>query len=912
MRFLVLFLLSSNLFIAQESFTVTYDKAPLLEVLNEIESKRDVHFYYKEVWLNDITITGVFSNVTLEVLLTEVLEETPINFYLLNKKEIILIQNNVIYDSLAPNFFKKEGSKETSKQNESSPIFYQEKPVSNSTISSVRIGKKNKNDSNAIKTITGRVINNKNGVSIINASIKVKDQDVGVATNKEGFYTLKLPAGIYILEISSLGFEMIKKRVVIYNDGTLNFKMNESYESLDEVVLNTNATKNVQETITGVSRIEVEEIKNIPLVLGERDIFKVATTLPGITKAGEGAAGFNVRGGKEDQNLVLLDDGVIYNPSHFFGLFSAINPFTTQSVNIYKGSIPAQYGGRLSSVFDLETKKANNEKIIGEAAIGPVTSNVHLEIPIIKGKSGLIVGGRGTYSKWILRSLDDPNLRRSEASFYDAILKYNHTINNKNDISATGYFSSDIYSITSDSLYGYNNSLISLKWNHEFNDKNKGELTLANSQYDFEIDFDANSNNDFLLSYKISETDLKMNMKYLMSEKLKFDYGLSSKLYAIEPSSLLPKNSDSSIEAINVPRERGLELSAFISNDFKLTDKLSLYTGFRLSSFSFLGEIDQNVYQNNVPKSEATVLETISYDKNEIVKTYVGPEFRGSARYLLTENASLKASFNSTYQYIHTLSNNTTAAPTDTWKLSDLNVKPQNANQYAIGFYKNSEENVYEFSTEAYYKTTKNLLDFKVGAELLVNESIETEILQGEGLSYGIELLLKKKIGRLNGWIGYTYSKSRIKLDSDFNEERINNGEFFPTNFDKPHDVSLVSNYKFTKRFSLSTNFVYQTGRPVTYPVSKFNFNNIEFVTYSDRNKFRIPDYYRLDLSFNVEGNHKIKKLAHSFWNLSIYNVLGRNNPYSVFFVNDNGEIKAYQSSIFSVPIPTITYNFKF
>ena len=325
-----------------------------------------------------------------------------------------------------------------------------------------------------------------------------------------------------------------------------------------------------------------------------------------------------------------------------------------------------------------------------------------------------------------------------------------------------------------------------------------------------------------------------------------------------------------------------------------------------------MGATTQREYLSGVPKNESTLVNTTQYGDNEVYKAYGGPELRISARYLLSSTASLKLGYNNTYQYIHTLSNNTTLSPTDTWKLSDLNIKPQRSSQFSAGIFKNSEDTMYEVSLEGYFKTLDNMLDYKVGAELLLNTAIETEVLQGKGKTYGVEFLVRKAKGKLNGWLGYSYSKSLIQLDSKFNEERVNNGKYFPSNFDKPHDLSLVANYKLTKRYSLSANFLYQTGRPVTYPVGKYIFNGTEYVAYSNRNQFRIPDYYRLDIGVNIEGNHKVKKLAHSFWNVSIYNVLGRNNPYSVFFVTENKEIKAYKSTIFSVPVPTITYNIKF
>ncbi|MBT8272463.1 MAG: TonB-dependent receptor plug domain-containing protein, partial [Bacteroidia bacterium] len=653
-------------------------------------------------------------------------------------------------------------------------------------------------------------------------------------------------------------------------------------------------------------------IKNIPLVLGERDILKVATTLPGISTAGEGSNGYNVRGGKTDQNLIILDNAAIYNPSHFFGIFSAINPFTTGKVDIYKGNIPAEYGGRLSSVFDITTKDADTNAFKGEASIGPVTSNLIVEIPVVEGESGLMLGGRSTYSGWILRALDEESLRNSEASFFDVIGKYNHKINDNNTIKATGYYSKDKFSITSDSIYGYSNRLVSVGWDHKFNDDLRSSVTLTNSEYQFDIAYDGDFNTDFDLNYKNNETELKLKFDQILNDDIALTYGLASKLYAIHPGNFDPLNSDSDLVPIAIRKERGLESAAFVSGSFEVNDELAFDAGLRYSLFGFLGEGVQRIYEPGMPKSEATLIETLEFGNNEFIETFDGIEARLSARYYLTEDFSVKASYNNTYQYIHTLSTNTTVSPTDTWKLSDRNIRPQRAEQYVLGFYKNFDDHNYEVSVEAYYKNYDDILDYKVGAQLLLNETLETEVLQGIGRSHGIEFLVKKNKGRFNGWIGYTYSKTELKLDSEFAEERVNNGDYFPANYDKPHDFNAVINYKMTQRFSFSANFAYQTGRPITYPIGTYMFNNAEYTLYSDRNKFRIPDYFRLDIGFNYEGNHRIKKIGQSFWNLSIYNVLGRNNPYSVYFVTEDGQVKAYQNSIFSIPVPTLTFNFKF
>lgn len=892
--------------------SISYENSSRQEVISQLEQTSKISFYYNEEWLGDDLVSGVYENASLSEILGDLFEQTTVNFFFLDYRIIVLTQNVVIKDTLHESFYRDSLGSSNQETTEALPFYLAEKESGTSAIETVRIGKQQQAGTQEKFTLSGIVRNSRTGEPIQNLAIIEKKNGKGVSTDIDGRYQIALSAGPNLLQTKALGIESMEKRVIMYNDGQLDFNLEESIEQLDEVIVESNSLKNVETVVTGVVELNVAEIKTIPLVLGERDILKTAITLPGITNAGEGAAGYNVRGGGTDQNLILLDDAVIYNPSHFFGIFSALNPFTTGGVTIYKGSIPAEYGGRLSSVFDINTKDPNTDKFSGEASLGPVTSNLTLEIPIVKEKSGILLGGRSTYSNWILNSLDEESLKNSKASFFDIVAKYSNRLNENNTISATGYYSRDAFSITSDSVYSYSNRLFSLKWNRKLNDKNSMNTMLANSQYGFNIDFEGNSDKNFNLGYRINETELKLKFLKLFRNNHKINYGLSSKLYIVNPGEVEPRGSASIVAPLEIQQEKGWESALFISDNIKLNDKLSVDLGLRYSFYTALGKSSQKIYEEGVPKNEGTLTEIKEFDNNEIIKTYDGLEVRASTRYFLSPSLSVKAGYNNTFQYIHTISSNTTVSPTDTWKLSDINIAPQRANQVSLGFFKNFGDNAYELSLESYYKKSNNILDYKVGAQLLLNESIETEVLQGEGKAYGVELLLKKTEGRLNGWLGYTYSRTFTKLDSDFIEEQINNGDYFPSNFDKPHDISLVTNYKFTKRFSFSANFVYQTGRPVTFPVGSYFLDGAEYALYSDRNKFRIPDFYRLDFSFNIEGNHKIKKFAHSFWNISVYNVLGRNNPYSVFFVTEDGSLKALQSSIFAIPVPTITYNFKF
>lgn len=907
--FLIILFTISQTIVAQgkTKITIQFKENTIKEVLLKIEEKTNFYFYFNETWFDNTTITKSYVDVEIETLLKTVFKDKLLNYYILDKK-IIITKNNFVRENLPDKFFDIESNK-----NETilSPILTKEF-VNVKDAKLIRIGKEDGNLSNSNKIISGYISKSETNTRLEGVKVFIKDTNIKTKTNKKGFYKLHVSKGIYTIETEKFGLQNNYKRVIIYGNGTLNFKVQEKAVTLDEVSISSAKNDNIKKAAIGVTKINIKEIKIVPAIFGERDILKIATTMPGIKTAGEASMGFNVRGGKSDQNLIKLDNAVIYNPSHFFGVFSAINPYSTGKVSIFKGSVPAEFGGRLSSVIDISTKEINNKKFSGQGNVGPITANLVLEVPLKKDKTAILAGFRTTYSDWILKRIDNESVKNSQASFFDGILRLDSKINKKNALKATVYYSNDKFSISSDSIYKYTNQLASIAWHHKIDKKNKFEVQLTNSKYEFNIVNDGNLYKNFDLNFTINESQLKLKFDYLLNKKHKFNYGISSKLYHIKPGEIIPLGNESIIESKLIDKEKALESAVFIEDRIKINERLQLNVGFRYSYYAFLGKITQNTYQEGLPFGDENIVETVEYDTNEVVKTYGSPEVRASASYSFTPSFSVKGGYNNSTQFIHRLSSNTTASPIDTWKLSNLNIKPQKSYQFSLGIFKNLKEDTYELSLEGYYKKMKNIIDFKTGATLILNDNIEAEILNGEGKAYGIEFLLRKNKGKLNGWIGYSYSKSLLKLDSEFLTNRVNNGNYFPSNYDKPHDLSVVANYKLTKRYSFSFNFFYQTGRPVTYPIGKFEFGGIQHVLYSDRNKFRIPDYYRFDIGINIEGNHKIKKLAHSFWNISVYNVLGRNNPYSVFFVNNDGKIKAYQTSIFSVPIPTITYNFKF
>jgi hypothetical protein len=785
---ITLFLLSINQVIYSQDnnavYTIQFTNSTKLSVIEKIETISKYKFYFQENWLEDnVLISGNYTNKTITKILAKIFEETNIN-YTIDKKRIILLKNSIVYDKLPENYFANQSNGANIDLKSNKPIFFQQydtikKTDSKTTDIITLVGKESLNFKADLYSISGYLKSSKSGEALADITVKVKNTTIRTITNAEGYYTLQLPSGINTIETESIIYKNNSRNIMVYSNGKLDFSLSEQTNQLDEVVVNGKKDQTMRTAITGVTTIEAEGMKNIPTVLGERDILKIALTIPGIKTAGEGSAGYNVRGGKEDQNLFLLDNATLYNPSHFLGFFSAVNPYTVKQVDIYKGGIPSDFGGRLSSVFDIISKNGDNQKVTGEGGIGPVTSNLIVSTPIVKGNSSLLIGGRATYSKWILRSLDEEQLKNSEASFYDVFAKYNHKINKNNVFETTLYYSKDAYSISSDSLFRYSNRIASVKWKHTFNERNKGEFNVTNSEYKFNIDYDPNNSNAFDFGYKIDETQVVFKFNYLISEKHKLTYGISSKLYAINPGTLNPKNPNSLLNPITIDKEKAIESAGFISDNFKITKKLLFDFGLRYSLYASLGESTQKIYQPGLPLNEATVIEEKEFSNNEVINTSSGFEPRLALRYMIDEKTSIKAGYDKTYQYIHLLSNNTTQSPTATWKLSDLNVKPQSGEQFSLGLYKNIDYQNLELSLEGYYKKSKNILDYKVGANLLLNQNLETELLQGIGKSYGVEFLLKKPEGRLNGWIGYTYSKALIKLDSQFNEEKVNNGYKF-------------------------------------------------------------------------------------------------------------------------------------
>jgi len=705
--------------------------------------------------------------------------------------------------------------------------------------------------------------------------------------------------------------EELQYKIEIRSSGVLDIEMSSRLYPIDEITVKSSEYHNVRGPQMGFTQISIKDIKEIPVVLGEKDVLKVVNMLPGVQNAGEGSAGINVRGSAVDQNMFFLNKIPVYNTSHLFGFFSSFNPDIIRDFSFYKSNLPAKYGGRLASVIDITSRNGNNKKFSARGGISPITAKVALEGPIIKDKSSYVLSARSTYSDWILKRMQDPDLRNSNALFYDLAAGITAKLNERNLIKVFGYYSKDKFRLASTEDYQYSNAGASLDWWHQFTSTISSNTSMAVSQYQFNHQNNSLPLEAYQHDYQINHYELKSDLIWIPGYKHRVMFGGNAILYNIDRGDVQPWGEESSRKPVALGTENGMEGGIHVSDQIQVSDRFSIYTGMRYSLYAYLGPQTVYDYVLDNPVEPEYIEDTLSYSDGEVISFYSGPEIRASATYLTGSNNSVKISYNQTRQYLYMLSNTVALSPTDQWKLADYHISPQSADQVSLGFYQDLNRKFLSFSAEVYYKKVNDIVEYKDGANFISSPQIETEVLQGKQKAYGLELLMKKNAGKLSGWLSFTYARSLIKVDGKNYWEQINQGNWYPANYDIPVSLNGVMNLRANRRLSISSNIVYHTGRPITYPVTMFQLDENRYISYSGRNEYRIPDYFRLDLSINLEGNLKSKKFWHSYWMLNIYNLTGRKNAYSVFFKNEDGKIQGYKMSIFSRPIITLSWNFK-
>ena len=781
------------------------------------------------------------------------------------------------------------------------------------------IGEPNESGTNA--TIFGKIIDFRTGKPLDGARITIDKLKLNTITDREGNYKFTVPTGEYDLSLNYVGYDEDYRKIRVIGNGIVNFELAEKVIKLKELLVTDRADNmNIMRTQMSTVKMNAKMIKELPGFLGEKDVIKNVTLLPGIQSTGEFGTGFFVRGGSSDQNLILVEDVPLFNSAHLFGFSSAINSDAVTSVTLLKAGIPAKYGERASSVMDIRLEN-NADKLSGRGGIGLLNSRLNFEIPLFNNNVSLFVGGRTSYSNWLLHAMPDSELKNSSAGFYDinALLKIK--LSPKDNLTLFGYYSNDEFSFTKNSPYEYNNTLASVRYSHVFNEKFYTTILAGYSRYRNDINSldtlkpkEAYKINSFI-NYK----NAKINFAWSPNENHAIEFGANAVHYQLQQGNLSPLGELSEVNPVTTTGQQAIEMSGYVSDDIKFTPKISAEIGLRFSEYASLGPGRSYVFTENAPRTIDNISDTLFYGNNEAIKWYSSVEPRLSFRYTLDKLSSLKLSYNRISQYINLVSNTAVMSPNDVYNLSSANIKPLVNNQIAVGYFHNSEDNAYESSVEIYYKKSDNIVEYRNGATILLNNALEADLLNASGYSYGLEFLVKKNTGKLTGWLSYTYSRAFRRTSSPFIEDQINRNNYYPSPYDIPNNLVINATYHLTRRWRASGVFYYNTGKPVTLPELKYDFNGRQYIYYSDRNKYRLPDYHRLDLSITFDESLKYKQKWKGSWTFSILNLYGQKNPYSVFYKSNSPlatkfyqKFNLYQMFIIERPIPTFTYNFSF
>ena len=765
-------------------------------------------------------------------------------------------------------------------------------------------------------TISGYITDAESGETLIGATALVKEIGNGAVSNEYGFYSISVPKGEYTLEFSYIGFGNVIKPFSLSANYKLDVEMSEMKNELAEVVVTAKEEDgNVREVSMSVNKLDITTIKSMPTLLGEVEIIRSLQLLPGVNSVGEGATGFNVRGGSIDQNLILLDEAPVYNSSHLFGFFSVFNPDAVKDVKLYKGGIPSRYGGRLSSILDVRMKEGNKKKLNINGGVGFIFSRLSVEAPIIKDKSSLIVAARRSYIDILAKPFLSESLDGSQLNFYDLTLKTNYDINDKNRLFLSGYFGRDNFGFGDQAGFNWGNKTGTIRWNHLFSERLFSNLTFYFSDYDYQIKFGNDSQNKFDWNASIQNIGVKPEFSFFLKPGNLLKFGGQSILYTFDPGNAVGV-SEGEERDFSLPQKYAMENAIYVENEIDVSTTIKANYGLRLSSFTYLGKGTAYEYADGIPGERRYATSATEYGDWKSIKTYYNFEPRLSLQMQLSSNNSIKASYNRTTQYIHLVSNTTAATPVDVWTPSTNNIRPSTADQVAFGYFQNLNDNTYELSAEVYYKTMNNLVDYIDGADLLLNQFIEGDLIEGKGRAYGIELMAKKTKGKFSGWLSYTLARTERQTPG------ISGGEWYASRFDQLHNLSLTGFYEINDRWTTSANFAFNTGSPTTFPTTRYTIQGfvVPHNANEERNNVRLPNYHRLDLSITRKGEIKEGKRWTGDWVFSVYNVYNRKNAFSIFFAQEDGRIPigssvntdAYRLSVIGSFIPSVSYNFKF
>ena len=875
-----------------------------------VTNQTSVKVFYQDNWVNKIQVTLDMDNTTALTAVAEALKGTGLEVSAWHGNLLVMPGEKLLTD-LPPYETRDILSKTDTSAKALTASEERYMTGRNADVLQIlKIGQKGGRVSGAKAKIMGRILDEETGEPIFSATIYIAEIQTGAASDINGFVSLNLKPGNYSASFQYMGYQNKKYQLEVLSDGDFSVSLKKSVIQMKEIEIYGDRQMGSRTKDPGLDKMSIKAIKELPMMMGERDILKVTTTLPGIVSVGEGAAGINVRGGGSDQNAFYINKIPIYNTSHLFGFFPAFNADIIKDFSIYKGFIPAQYGGHLSSVLNIITRQGNRKQFTARGGINPVTANLAVEGPLKKNVSSYMLSARASYSDWILKKVKDPLISSSSAAFNDLTGSINYDFK-KTQLSAFAYHSYDRFSLSDQNEYSYSNNGISTTASHNFSNSLRGEFSFIGSQYSFSTTDKQEEVKAYSHNYKIEHYEFRGDFKQSLGEKNSLEYGAGLILYKLNRGTVIPFGENSFRKTVELGSEKATEASVYISDSYDILPWLNLTLGGRYALYTPLGPKTVYEYAPDGPKELKYIVDSLSFNKNQPIIRYHEPDLRMALNLKTDDNGSIKLAFNQMHQNLFMLSTTTSIAPNTQWKLSDYHLQPSKSNQYSAGVFRTLSKWGIETSAEVFYKQTINYPEFKDGANFLENVQVETAVLQGNQEAYGIELFVKRSLRKFEGWVSYTYSRSIIKVDGGSEWNQINRGLAYPANYDIPHSLNVVLNYHITRRLTFASIFTYQTGKPVTYPVSVYYVNGLPVLDYSKRNAYRIPDYVRADFSVTIEGNLKKQKFMHSSFIFSAYNAFGRANPYSVYYKTEDGFIRSFMYSVIGVPIFTATWLFK-